>query len=111
MKFVGKLLAWPLLGLVWLYRYAISPLVGANCRFEPTCSHYAEQALTTHGLWKGAILMGWRLLRCNPAGEYGYDPVPPGDWREAFRRRLIARTNRQLESRESVPPASDAPSA
>ena len=68
------------------YRHAVSPLLGANkCRFEPSCSKYAIDALETHGAWKGFFLSLWRLLRCQPFCKGGYDPVPlprdpsPGD--------------------------------
>ncbi|MEX2494843.1 MAG: membrane protein insertion efficiency factor YidD [Woeseia sp.] len=69
--------AWPLLGLVWFYRCAISPLLGMNCRFEPTCSEYARQALRRHGGFRGAWLAAKRISRCHPWGGSGYDPVPP----------------------------------
>ena len=77
MGFLGRVLAWPLLGLVWFYRYAISPLLGMNCRFEPSCSAYAEEALRTHGAFKGGWLTIHRISRCHPWGGSGYDPVPP----------------------------------
>lgn len=77
MRFIGRVLAWPLLGLVWLYRTVISPLLGANCRFEPSCSAYAEEALRTHGGLKGGWLALKRISRCHPWGGSGYDPVPP----------------------------------
>ena len=76
---IGQLLAWPLLALVWLYRVAISPLIGANCRFQPTCSAYAEEALRRHGALRGGWLMLKRIGRCHPWGGSGYDPVPDGD--------------------------------
>ena len=76
MKFIGRVLAWPLLGLVWFYRTAVSPLIGANCRFEPTCSAYAEEALRTYGAFKGGWLALRRIARCHPWGGSGYDPVP-----------------------------------
>jgi putative membrane protein insertion efficiency factor len=76
MKVIGRVLAWPLLGLVWIYRNAISPLVGANCRFQPTCSKYAEEALRKHGAFKGGWLAIKRIGRCHPWGGSGYDPVP-----------------------------------
>ncbi len=74
--FLSKLLAKPLLGLVWLYRYAISPLLGANCRFQPSCSEYAAEALRRYGGFKGGWLMLKRIGRCHPWGGSGYDPVP-----------------------------------
>ena len=72
----GRLIALPLLGLVWLYRTGVSPLLGANCRFEPTCSAYAEQALREYGGIKGGWLVLKRIARCHPWGGSGYDPVP-----------------------------------
>ncbi|MGI9205261.1 MAG: membrane protein insertion efficiency factor YidD [Woeseiaceae bacterium] len=77
MRFIGKVLALPLLGLVWLYRTAISPWLGANCRFEPSCSVYATEALRAHGGIKGGWLVLKRICRCHPWGGSGYDPVPP----------------------------------
>jgi putative membrane protein insertion efficiency factor len=74
--FLGKLFALPLLGLVWLYRYTISPLLGAPCRFQPTCSEYAVDALRRYGGFKGGWLMLKRIARCHPWGGSGYDPVP-----------------------------------
>jgi putative membrane protein insertion efficiency factor len=73
---LGKFLAKPLLGLVWLYRHTISPLLGMPCRFQPTCSEYATEALQTHGAFKGGWLVLRRIGRCHPWGGSGYDPVP-----------------------------------
>ena len=77
MKTIGRVLALPLRGLVWVYRNAISPLIGANCRYQPTCSAYAEEALRRHGAFKGGWLALRRIGRCHPWGGSGYDPVPP----------------------------------
>lgn len=63
-------------GLIRLYRRYISPLKRPTCRFYPTCSEYAEQAVIKHGVLKGLLLAGWRILRCNPFNPGGYDPVP-----------------------------------
>jgi len=60
-----------------LYRYCISPLLGPNCRFYPSCSRYAEEAIEQHGAARGAYLAVRRLLRCHPWHAGGYDPVPP----------------------------------
>lgn len=76
LRAVGALLAWPLLALVQLYRIAISPWLGANCRFEPTCSEYTLEALRTYGAFKGGWLAAKRIGRCHPWGGTGYDPVP-----------------------------------
>lgn len=73
---LGKLLAWPLLALVWLYRLLISPWLGANCRFEPTCSKYTIEALREHGAFRGTWLAAKRIGRCHPWGGSGFDPVP-----------------------------------
>ncbi|MDA0679455.1 MAG: membrane protein insertion efficiency factor YidD [Proteobacteria bacterium] len=76
---LAKALTWPLLGLVWIYRTAVSPLLGSNCRYEPTCSTYAEEALRLHGAFKGSWLVMKRIARCHPWGGSGYDPVPGAD--------------------------------
>ena len=75
-KFLSRLLAWPLLLLVQIYRYAISPWLGANCRYEPTCSRYGFGAYLRHGFLRGSLLTTVRLIRCSPIGSGGYDPVP-----------------------------------
>lgn len=64
-------------GLVRGYQLFISPMLPPSCKFEPTCSHYAMDALSRHGALRGAWLAGRRILRCNPWMEGGYDPVPP----------------------------------
>ena len=78
-KGVGDYLAMPLLALVWLYRKLISPLLGNNCRFDPSCSAYAETALREHGAFRGGWLAVKRISRCHPWGGSGYDPVPPAE--------------------------------
>jgi putative membrane protein insertion efficiency factor len=62
---------------VWIYRRFLSPLKPRCCRFEPTCSQYALEALATHGSVRGLWLTVRRILRCHPFCEAGYDPVPP----------------------------------
>ena len=66
-----------LIFLIKGYQKFISPLLGDNCRFYPTCSAYAIEALRVHGALKGSLLATWRILRCNPFGRPGLDPVPP----------------------------------
>jgi len=73
----NALTTWPFRALIWLYRHSLSYVLGGRCRFEPTCSAYADEALKTHGLLKGSWLALRRLIRCNPWGGHGYDPVPP----------------------------------
>ena len=65
-----------LIALIRLYRRTLSPFIGQQCRFEPTCSHYGEEAIAKHGALRGTILTVWRLLRCGPWSKGGYDPVP-----------------------------------
>lgn len=65
-----------LLGLLKLYRYGISPMLGRNCRFYPSCSHYAHEAIERHGALHGGWLAAKRLGRCHPFHPGGYDPVP-----------------------------------
>ena len=66
----------PLLGLLRFYRIAISPALGPACRFEPTCSAYAEEAIRRFGACQGSYLALRRLLRCHPFARGGLDPVP-----------------------------------
>ncbi|WP_022708254.1 MULTISPECIES: membrane protein insertion efficiency factor YidD [Paracoccus] len=61
------------------YRLVASPWVGHGCRFQPTCSAYALQALERHGAWRGGLLTLRRIGRCHPWGGQGYDPVPGAD--------------------------------
>ncbi len=63
--------------LIRFYQKYISPQSAPSCRFIPTCSHYAIEAIETHGALKGGFLAAKRILRCNPWGRIGYDPVPP----------------------------------
>lgn len=78
-----RLPAAALLGLVWLYQRTVSPVLPAvfgpacGCRFSPTCSHYAADAVRTHGALAGSWLALRRLLRCTPLHPGGFDPVPP----------------------------------
>lgn len=81
------MIARAMIGAIRWYQRFISPLLGHNCRFVPTCSQYAIQALKVHGALKGTLLSVWRILRCNPFGKFGFDPVPPrGRWTSPDRR-------------------------
>lgn len=66
-----------LLGAIAFYKSFISPWLPPACRYEPTCSCYARSAIEIHGPWRGTRLALGRILRCNPWGGSGYDPVPP----------------------------------
>ena len=66
-----------LLAALRFYRRHISPHLPPMCRYYPTCSRYAIEAIETHGALRGGLLALWRLLRCNPLSPGGYDPVPP----------------------------------
>ncbi|MFC2114964.1 membrane protein insertion efficiency factor YidD [Bacteroidota bacterium] len=75
-------------GIIWIaiipiriYQYVISPLLPISCRHIPSCSQYAIEALRTHGLIRGTYLATHRILRCNPWGTHGHDPVPPKPYR------------------------------
>ena len=75
-----------LCGLIRLYQKFISPGLGRNCRFSPSCSQYGIEAIRTHGCVKGLLLTAWRIARCNPLGRWGYDPVPDkGRWKNPAR--------------------------
>lgn len=69
--------------MVQLYRWLLKPWLGNACRFEPTCSAYALEALRRHGALRGSALSGWRLARCHPWCQGGHDPVPEQPFRRA----------------------------
>ena len=73
---MGKLFALPLIALIKLYQYLISPLLPGMCRYTPTCSTYGLQALRMHGAFRGGWLTLKRFISCNPWGGHGHDPVP-----------------------------------
>jgi len=71
-----SIFSYPLLLLITIYRYTLSPMIGNQCRYQPTCSHYAEDALKQYGAWRGSIMAVKRIFRCHPWHDGGYDPVP-----------------------------------
>ena len=77
------LLTWILKAPILAYRLTLSPFVGRNCRYLPTCSEYALESLDRHGPWTGTWLILRRLGRCQPWGGHGYDPVPDATRRPA----------------------------
>ena len=72
----SKAIQYPFLLIIRMYRYVISPLLGPRCRFYPSCSNYAEEAIEIHGLAKGSWLATKRICRCHPFNPGGVDPVP-----------------------------------
>lgn len=76
LKFITKLPANILILLIRIYQYTLSPLIGRNCRYTPTCSNYGIQAIRKYGAIKGGWLTIKRIASCNPWGGSGYDPVP-----------------------------------
>jgi len=70
------LFSYPFLLIILIYRYTLSPFIGGQCRFYPTCSHYAEEAFKEYGALRGLIMSMRRIFRCHPWHKGGYDPVP-----------------------------------
>ena len=73
---INKYISFPLILMIRLYQLFISPLIGQNCRYLPTCSEYSVKSLKEHGLFRGSILSVKRISRCHPWGSHGFDPVP-----------------------------------
>ncbi|MDF2366595.1 membrane protein insertion efficiency factor YidD [Sneathiella sp.] len=73
---IGRILSWAFILPIRFYRYFISPMLPASCRYYPSCSSYAMEALSVHGPLKGGWFTLKRLGRCHPFGGEGYDPVP-----------------------------------
>lgn len=76
MKTIQQVGSFPFIVLIKLYQWVISPWLGSKCRYIPTCSQYGIEALKKYGPLKGLWLTGKRILRCNPWGGHGHDPVP-----------------------------------
>ena len=76
LKAIQQMLALPFIILIKIYQVIISPLFPSSCRYTPTCSNYAAEALKKYGILKGGWLSLKRILRCHPWGGSGYDPVP-----------------------------------
>ena len=87
----------PFLAPIWLYKRVISPVLPAACRHYPTCSEYTFQAIKQRGILQGSVMGTWRILRCNPWGTSGYDPV------EAFRWPWQKRLAEKLEATGEEP--------
>jgi len=72
----GTVVGWAMRAAIRGYQMLVAPVLPPSCRFLPSCSHYAGEAIARHGPWRGAGLAVRRLLRCHPWGGSGYDPVP-----------------------------------
>jgi uncharacterized protein len=92
-RFLRRLVTWP----IRVYQRWISPYTPAMCRFRPTCSQYAVEAVEHHGVFKGGLYATWRLLRCHPFTAGGWDPVPGTPERE-YRDRCCAKSEEHSEN-------------
>lgn len=80
---IRKLIKKVLIFLIKTYQMTLSPRFShGSCRYTPTCSQYALEAIEIHGIFKGCLLAAWRILRCNPFSKGGWDPVPPKKTKE-----------------------------
>lgn len=75
-EFIHKILKYLLILPIKLYQWILSPLLGNNCRYSPTCSHYSVEAIQEWGIFKGSWMAVKRIASCNPWGGFGDDPVP-----------------------------------
>ena len=73
---INRILIFPLIVFIRIYQLVISPIIGQNCRFQPTCSEYAASCFKQFGLIKGTFLSLKRIAKCHPWGKHGYDPIP-----------------------------------
>lgn len=72
----NKIFIYPLIFIIKIYQFILSPLTGKNCRYLPTCSEYAIESLKLHGLLRGSFFAIRRILKCHPFGNHGFDPIP-----------------------------------
>jgi hypothetical protein len=108
--------AWPFIGLLRLYRYTLSMLIGRTCRHLPTCSEYMEDAMRAHGAWPGGWIGVARLCRCHPWGTSGFDPVPArlnpaARWYSPWRYGRWRSTEPAVFTCEALPPDGKRPPA
>ena len=96
MKTLRRILSLPFIGIIKLYQVLISPILGPKCRFTPTCSTYAIEALKKYGILKGSWLAIKRISRCHPWGGHGYDPVP---WPKKDRANKVRHSNGTYEKK------------
>ena len=72
----NKIFIYPLIFIIKIYQFIVSPFIGQNCRYLPTCSEYAIESLKLHGLLRGLFFTIRRILKCHPFGGHGIDPIP-----------------------------------
>ena len=72
----NKIFIYPLIFIIKIYQFIVSPFIGQNCRYLPTCSEYAIESLKLHGLLRGSFFAIRRVLKCHPFGGHGFDPIP-----------------------------------
>lgn len=77
LPWLSRMLAHPFIWIIWLYRITLSPIIGTQCRYDPTCSRFGLEAYREYGAFKGTWLTAKRIARCHPFAKGGYDPVPP----------------------------------
>lgn len=85
----GAPVRWAMLALIRVYQLTLSAWLGGQCRFYPSCSQYAREAIQVHGALRGSGLAAWRILRCGPFTDGGFDPVPPARTRRALYESVI----------------------
>ena len=73
---INKIITHPIIVIIKFYQFFISPMLGQNCRYLPTCSEYSIQSIKKFGIFKGTFLSLKRISKCHPWGNHGYDPVP-----------------------------------
>jgi len=83
LRHAANVIGLALRAVIRAYQFLLAPVLPPSCRFLPSCSHYAEEAIARHGPWRGSLLAARRLCRCHPWGGSGYDPVPDLEFADA----------------------------
>ncbi|MFA4862494.1 MAG: membrane protein insertion efficiency factor YidD [Bacteroidales bacterium] len=99
-----RVLVAPFIGLIYVYKYVISPMLPKGCRHFPSCSSYSIDALKMHGLYRGGLLAADRVARCRPWGTSGYDPVPRFIIKKIQLRRLLPGNRENYPSCDRLKP-------
>lgn len=104
---LGRVCSFPFVALIWTYRCTLSPFLGGQCRFHPTCSRYALEAYREHGPILGTRLTIRRVLRCHPLSKGGYDPVPVNEPPDMSTTSSATLTSLQCSGRDDADAQSD----